>query len=231
MTHEPTREYGIEIDPRFADARTTCAGWPQLGFNRLSVGIQDFDPAVQQAINRVQSVEQTGRGAAGGARRRLRLGQRGPDLWPAAADPGRLRADAWTEVIALAPDRVAVYGYAHLPALFKAQRQIHDERAARLRPPGWRCSDGRWSGCVRPATSTSAWTISPAPTTNWRRAQRAGTLQRNFQGYSTHGDCDIVGLGVSAIGRIGDCYSQNARDLPGYYAALDAGQLPVARGL
>ncbi|HEY8682682.1 MAG TPA: coproporphyrinogen III oxidase, partial [Rhodanobacter sp.] len=63
------------------------------------------------------------------------------------------------------------------------------------------------------------------------RAQRAGTLQRNFQGYSTHGDCDIVGLGVSAIGRIGDSYSQNARDLTGYYAALDAGRLPIARGL
>jgi oxygen-independent coproporphyrinogen-3 oxidase len=62
-------------------------------------------------------------------------------------------------------------------------------------------------------------------------AQRAGTLQRNFQGYSTHGDCDIVGLGVSAIGRIGDSYSQNARDLIGYYAALDAGRLPVVRGL
>ncbi len=130
----------------------------------------------------------------------------------------------------MGPDRVAVYGYAHLPGMFKAQRQIEagqlPDAATRLALFGLALERLTAAGYVYIGMDHFA-----RDDDELARAQRAGTLQRNFQGYSTHGDCDIVGLGVSAIGRIGDTYSQSARDLTGYYAALDAGHLPVARGL
>jgi oxygen-independent coproporphyrinogen-3 oxidase len=123
-----------------------------------------------------------------------------------------------------------VYGYAHLPEMFKAQRQIDaadlPDAATRLALFGRALEHLSAAGYVYIGMDHFA-----KASYELVLAQRAGTLQRNFQGYSTHGDCDIVGLGVSAIGRIGDSYSQNARDLIGYYAALDAGRLPVVRGL
>jgi oxygen-independent coproporphyrinogen-3 oxidase len=134
------------------------------------------------------------------------------------------------EVVALAPDRVAVYGYAHLPHLFKAQRQIDavdlPDAATRLALFGSALERLSAAGYVYIGMDHFA-----RPGDELVQAQRSGALQRNFQGYSTHGDCDIVGLGVSAIGRIGDSYSQNARDLPGYCMALDNDRLPVARGI
>jgi oxygen-independent coproporphyrinogen III oxidase len=132
--------------------------------------------------------------------------------------------------VALNPDRVAVYGYAHLPEMFKAQRQIAaaelPDASTRLALFGRALEFLSAAGYVYIGMDHFAKAGDELV-----QAQRTGTLQRNFQGYSTHGDCDIVGLGVSAIGRIGDSYSQNARDLIGYYAALDAGRLPVVRGL
>jgi oxygen-independent coproporphyrinogen-3 oxidase len=222
------REYGIEIDPRFADGDYIRA-LAALGFNRISVGIQDFDPAVQVAVNRIQSVEQTRDVLV--AARDSGYGSASVDLiygLPKQTMNGFART--LDEVIALAPDRVAVYGYAHLPNLFKAQRQIHAEElpdaATRLALFGLAfrklCDAGYvYVGMDHFARADDELVL----------AQRAGTLQRNFQGYSTHGDCDIVGLGVSAISRIGDSYSQSARDLIGYEAALDNGRLPVARGI
>jgi len=125
---------------------------------------------------------------------------------------------------------VAVYGYAHLPRLFKAQNQIASadlpDPATRLKLLGLALGKLLDAGYVYIGMDHFA-----RPDDELVRAQRRGTLQRNFQGYSTGSDCDIVGLGMSAIGRIGDCYSQNARDLPGYYMALDNGRLPVVRGI
>jgi oxygen-independent coproporphyrinogen-3 oxidase len=125
---------------------------------------------------------------------------------------------------------VAVYGYAHLPEMFKAQRQIVAEElpdaGTRLALFGRALAQLSAAGYVYIGMDHFARADDELAV-----AQRAGTLQRNFQGYSTHGDCDIIGLGVSAISRIGDSYSQSARDLTGYYATLDAGRLPVARGL
>jgi len=225
---ERTREFGIEIDPRFADG-DYMRGLGELGFNRLSVGIQDFDPAVQQAVNRIQSVEETrevieaGR-AAGFASASVDLIYGRPKQSLEGFDR------TLTEVIALEPDRVAVYGYAHLPDLFKAQKHIHAEDlpdpATRLALFGRALERLSAAGYVYVGMDHFA-----RYDDELARAQREGSLQRNFQGYSTHGNCDIVGLGVSAIGRVGDTYSQNARDLTGYYAALDAGRLPIARGL
>jgi oxygen-independent coproporphyrinogen-3 oxidase len=222
------REYGIELDPRFADAGYVRA-LGRLGFNRVSVGIQDFDPQVQQAVNRVQSEAQTRKVIE--AARDAGFGSASVDLiygLPRQGIDGFRRT--LQQVIELDPDRVAVYGYAHLPALFKAQNQI---KATELPDPATRL------GLLRTALEmlTAAGYIYigmdhfARADDELARAQQAGSLQRNFQGYSTHGGCDIVGLGVSAISRIGDSYSQNARDLVGYYAALDGGRLPVARGI
>lgn len=225
---EGEREYGIEIDPRYADGRYVRE-LAALGFNRLSVGIQDFDPAVQSAVNRVQSVQQT-REVIDAARREG-YGSVSVDLiygLPHQTLDGFRRTLA--QVIALAPDRVAVYGYAHLPHLFKAQSQIHaddlPDAAARLALFGAAFAALREAGYVYVGMDHFA-----REDDELVRAQRAGTLQRNFQGYSTHGDCDIVGLGVSSISRVGDSYSQNVRDLTGYEAALASGRLPVSRGI
>jgi oxygen-independent coproporphyrinogen-3 oxidase len=222
------REYGIEIDPRHSDGRYV-RDLAALGFNRLSVGIQDFDADVQVAVNRIQSVAQTREVIE--AARDEGYGSVSVDLiygLPRQTLAGF--AQTLDQVIALAPDRIAVYGYAHMPHLFKAQQQID---AADLPGPARRlalferafsmlCEAGYvYVGMDHFARTDDELVL----------AQRAGTLQRNFQGYSTHGDCDILGLGVSSISRIGDSYSQNARDLVGYEAALAAGRLPVARGV
>jgi len=222
------REYGIEIDPRYADRRY-IRDLAALGFNRLSVGIQDFDPNVQVGVNRIQSVVQT-RDVIDAARE-AGYGSVSVDLiygLPRQTLDGFQRT--LDQVLALAPDRIAVYGYAHLPHLFKAQQQIESaelpDAATRLALFGVAFRALCDAGYVYVGMDHFARADDELV-----RAQRAGTLQRNFQGYSTHGDCDIVGLGVSAISRVGDSYSQNARDLVGYEAALDADRLPTARGI
>ena len=228
FSRDATREFGIELDPRFCDADYVRALAP-LGFNRVSVGIQDFDPEVQVAVNRIQSVAQTR--AVLDAARESGFRSASVDLiygLPKQTLAGFART--LDEVIALAPDRIAAYAYAHLPQRFKAQRQIHaadlPDAATRLRLLGLTvekltAAGYRYIGMDHFAREGD----------ELARAQDAGTLQRNFQGYSTHGGCDLIGLGMSAISHIGASYSQNAHDLPGYYAALDAGRLPVARGL
>jgi oxygen-independent coproporphyrinogen-3 oxidase len=221
-------EAGIEVDPRFADF-DYVGGLGKMGFNRISIGVQDFDPAVQAAVNRIQTLEQTTavvEGARAAGFRSVNV-----DLiygLPKQTLDGFART--LDQTIGLAPDRVAVYGYAHLPRLFKAQRQIEGgdlpDPATRLKLLGLALEKLMDAGYVYIGMDHFA-----RPDDELVRAQREGTLQRNFQGYSTGSDCDIVGLGMSAIGRIGDSYSQNARDLPGYYMALDNGRLPVMRGI
>ncbi|WP_114241334.1 oxygen-independent coproporphyrinogen III oxidase [Dyella sp. C9] len=226
--HDGPHEYGIEIDPRYADGRYV-SDLATLGFNRMSVGIQDFDPAVQAAVNRIQGVERTREVID--AARSSGYGSVSVDLiygLPRQTLGGFDRT--LDQVIELAPDRIAVYGYAHLPRLFKAQQQIDagdlPEPAMRLALFGRAFQRLCDAGYVYVGMDHFARADDELAT-----AQRRGTLQRNFQGYSTHGDCDIIGLGVSAISRIGDSYSQNARDLPGYEAALEQGRLPVVRGI
>ncbi|TBR40019.1 MULTISPECIES: oxygen-independent coproporphyrinogen III oxidase [Dyella] len=222
------REYGIELDPRYCGG-DYVRGLGELGFNRVSVGIQDFDPDVQVAVNRIQSVAQT---------REVLDAARASGFTSCSVDliyglPRQTLAGfgrTLGEVIALAPHRIAVYGYAHLPDLFKAQSQIDaaelPDASTRLELFGLALRRLSEAGYVYVGMDHFARADDELV-----RAQRAGTLQRNFQGYSTHGDCDIVGLGVSAIGRVGDTYSQNERDLGAYFAAIDAGRLPVAKGL
>src|SRR5690606_12024570 len=134
------------------------------------------------------------------------------------------------DVIALAPDRVATYSYAHLPDRFPAQRQLHDEdlpdAATRLALIGQTVSVLSAAGYQYIGMDHFA-----LPDDDLSRAQREGTMQRNFQGYSAHGDCDMIGIGVSSIGHVGRSLHQNARDLATYYAAIDAQRLPVHRGM
>ena len=228
LSRAVNREFGIEIDPRFADGKYMQA-MGELGFNRLSVGIQDFDPEVQKAVNRIQSFEQTHEVID--AARQSGFRSVSVDLiygLPLQTVAGFSRT--LEQIIELNPDRVAVYGYAHLPEMFKAQRQIKAEQmpdsATRLALFGRSLELLGAAGYVYIGMDHFA-----RGSDELARAQRDGSLQRNFQGYSTHGNCDIIGLGPSAISRIGDSYSQNARDLVGYYLALDNGKLPVARGM
>ena len=228
LSDDAEREFGIEVDPRYADAGMIrdLAG---LGFNRISLGIQDFDPDVQVAVNRVQSIEQT-RGVIEAARE---SGFRSISVDLIHGLPKQTPerfARTLEEVIALRPDRVATYAYAHMPERFRAQRRIDTlelpDAPTRLALIGLSVemlvdAGYRYIGLDHFAL----------PGDDLSHAQRVGTMQRNFQGYSTHGDCDLIGLGMSSIGHIGRSFHQNARDLPTYYAAISSGCLPVQKGM
>jgi oxygen-independent coproporphyrinogen-3 oxidase len=223
-----TRDFSIEIDPRFIDP-ADIAAYAHLGFNRASLGVQDFDPEVQRAVNRVQSVEQTL--AVIDACRLRRFRSVNVDLiygLPMQTLAGFERT--LDIVLKVRPDRLAIYSYAHLPELFKAQRQIDPST---LPTPETKLellslAIERLSAAGYEYIGMDHFALPEDPLA---LAQANGTLHRNFMGYTTHADCDLVGLGVSAIGHIGDCYSQNARDLPTWEASLDCGRLPVWRGL
>ncbi|MGE0386128.1 MAG: oxygen-independent coproporphyrinogen III oxidase [Gammaproteobacteria bacterium] len=222
-------EYAIEIDPREVGP-DTLALLGGLGFNRLSVGVQDFDPRVQKAVNRIQGRERTD--AAIRAARAAGFGSVSVDLiYGLPFQSVRTFMDTLEAVLAIAPDRLAVFNYAHMPAQFPQQRRI---RAEDLPPPAEKLAI--LGATIARLTAAGYVYIGmdhfALPNDELARAQREGTLYRNFQGYSTHSDCDLIGLGVTAIGQVGASYSQNARTLPEYYAACsDAQRLPLMRGL
>jgi oxygen-independent coproporphyrinogen-3 oxidase len=221
-------EYSIEIDPREVNTATIDT-LRDVGFNRISMGVQDFEPRVQKAVNRLQSEQQT-RDAVDAARhagfRSISLDlMYGLPLQSVDSFAGTL-----DKVIDINPDRLSVFNYAHLPERFKPQRRINaeelpsaDEKLAILQMTIERLTG---AGYIYIGMDHFA-----KPNDELAIAQRAGTLQRNFQGYSTHADCDLVALGITSIGKVGNCYSQNASTLDDYYARLDAGQLPVMRGI
>jgi oxygen-independent coproporphyrinogen-3 oxidase len=222
------RDYSIELDPRHAPA-ALVRRLVELGFNRVSLGVQDFDPDVQQAINRMQPLSQTQEAVA--AARAVGVQSVNLDLiYGLPRQHPESFARTLESVVAIRPERIALYAYAHLPQRFKAQRQI---AAGELPSPAIKLA--LLGMAIRAFTEAGYRYIGmdhfALPDDPLARAQDAGTLQRNFQGYSTHGQCDLVGLGVSAISHVGDCYAQNLRDLPGYYAALEASRLPIARGI
>jgi oxygen-independent coproporphyrinogen-3 oxidase len=222
------REFGIEIDPRTCDPDYVRM-LARHGFNRISVGIQDFDPEVQKAVNRIQSVEQTR--AVLDTARECGFRSTSVDLiYGLPKQTPEKFARTLDQVIALGSDRIACYAYAHLPERFKAQRQIVaadlPDAATRLKLLGLSVEKLTAAGYRYVGMDHFA-----RPSDDLAQAQDAGTLQRNFQGYSTHGDCDLIGLGMSSISHVGATFSQNARDLPTYYAALDTSRLAVVRGL
>ncbi len=221
-------EYSIEIDPRTVDIER-IGFLRSLGFNRLSLGVQDFDPTVQRAVNRIQSEAQTLgiiEAARDAAFKSISLDLiYGLPFQTVASFDSTL-----TRVIESSPDRISVFNYAHLPQLFKTQRQI-DETALPLPEEKLRI----FQHAIERLTDAGYVYIGmdhfAKPSDELAVAQREGKLSRNFQGYATHGDCDIVGMGVSAIGRIGNSYSQNERDLERYQERLESGDLAIFRGV
>jgi oxygen-independent coproporphyrinogen-3 oxidase len=221
-------ELSIEVDPRTV-TRERLAHLGRLGFNRLSFGVQDFDADVQRAVHRVQSFESV-RDLVNDARE-LGFESINVDLiygLPLQTPESFARTIA--QVNTLRPDRIALYAYAHLPARFKPQRRIN---ADELPPAGDRVQmlRGAIAGFLEQGYDYIGMDHFALPSDSLAVAKRQGKLHRNFQGYSTQPDCDLVGLGVSAIGQMGDCYSQNAKTLPEYYEAIGEGRLPVVRGL
>lgn len=221
------REFSLEVDPRTASSERIQA-LAELGFNRLSFGVQDFNPAVQAAVNRIQSVEQTEELIV--AARRAGFRSVSVDLIYGLPKQTVASFDATlAKVIAMRPDRIATYNYAHLPQLFRAQRLIRPED---MPPPERKLELLELT--IDRLTAAGYVYIGmdhfALPEDELTLAQRNGTLQRNFQGYSTHAECDLIGLGITAIGNVGGSYSQNVRELFQYYAKLDANEIPVFRG-
>ena len=224
----PDAEISLEVDPRKVDA-DTIGFLGEIGFNRISVGIQDFDPAVQAAVNRIQSEAETRTVIA--AARESGFTSVNADLiygLPRQTVPGF--AATLDKVIQASPDRIALYSYAHVPHLFKAQRHIEvtelpapDVKLAILALAIEKLGA---AGYVYIGMDHFA-----KPEDELAVAQREHKLHRNFQGYSTRPDCDLLAFGISAIGKVGDAYVQNVKTLEEYYARLDAGALPVLRGI
>ena len=224
----PDFECSIEVDPRKVEPGA-MAFLAELGFNRVSIGVQDFDPQVQKAVHRVQSEEVTCRAIEEARASGFRsvnldliygLPKQTLDGFNATLD----------KVLALDPDRIALYSYAHLPQVFKPQRRIaeSDLPSPETRLEIFTLAIGRLS---RAGYLYIGMDHFAKPVDDLAVAQRQGRLQRNFQGYSTHPECNMLGFGISAIGRVGPTYYQNLKTLNDYYAALDAGRLPVWRGV
>jgi oxygen-independent coproporphyrinogen-3 oxidase len=220
-------EISIEVDPRTVTP-ARLAHLRTLGFNRLSFGVQDFDADVQQAVHRVQSFESV-RVLMESARALGYCSINADLIYGLPKQTAASFAETVRQIGELLPDRIALYAYAHLPERFKPQRRIAEadlpgasERVTMLGDAinGFLARDYVYIGMDHFALADDSLAI----------AKKEGTLQRNFQGYSTQPECDLVALGVSAIGRIGDCYYQNAKTLPEYHDALAAGVLPVVRG-
>jgi len=228
FTVEADAEIAIEVDPRTVDA-TRLERLAQMGFNRLSFGVQDFDPAVQKAVHREQSFEQVARllEASRG------LGFRSTNLDLIHGLPLQTPASfARTigQVKELRPDRIALYAYAHLPERFKPQRRIE---AADLPSPAQKIGmlGAAMAALVEAGYEHIGMDHFALPDDSLAVARRQGRLHRGFQGYTDQPEGDLIGLGVSAIGRVGGCYSQNTKDLAEYYDALEQGSFAVVRGL
>jgi oxygen-independent coproporphyrinogen III oxidase len=224
----PNGEYSIEIDPRTVDAEKMLA-LREMGFNRVSLGVQDFDPDVQKAVNRVQSEEQTL--AVIASAREYGFDSVNIDLIYGLPKQNLITYNrTLAKVLAAQPDRIAIYNYAHLPARVKSQRRINADEIpspdTKLKLLGLATQRLTEAGYVYIGMDHFA-----KPNDSLAVAQRSGRLQRNFQGYSTHAETDLVGLGVSSIGAIGPTYSQNRKELQDYYDALDRGELPITRGM
>lgn len=221
-------EYSIEIDPREV-GKDTIAFLRELGFNRMSLGVQDFELDVQKAVNRIQTEAQT-RHAIEAARA---SGFKSVSFDLIYGLPHQTRetfARTLDKVLELSPDRVSVFNYAHLPEVFKPQRRINiddvpkpEEKLIILKQAIDILTN---AGYVYIGMDHFA-----KPDDELARAQRDGTLYRNFQGYSTHADCDLIGFGVTSIGMVADCYVQSMKTLDEYYLCIEANKLPVYRGL
>ncbi|XZG70674.1 oxygen-independent coproporphyrinogen III oxidase [Chitinibacteraceae bacterium HSL-7] len=227
LTFAEDGEYSIEIDPRKVSA-ATVAQLASLGFNRMSVGVQDFDPDVQQAVNRIQSEAET-RAVIDAARAHGFKSISLDLIYGLPRQTPERFAATLARVLEIRPDRLSLYSYAHLPHLFKTQRQIAESDL-----PSADMKLDILALAIQTLTAAGYVYIGmdhfALPDDELAVAQRAGTLHRNFQGYSTHADIDLLALGVSAISKLGGTYSQNAKTTAEYGAMLAEGRLPLIRG-
>jgi len=224
----PGGETSIEIDPRTV-TRARLQHVHRLGFNRLSFGVQDFEPAVQVAVHRIQPAWQVFDLVA--ASREIGFESVNVDLiYGLPRQSQETFARTLQQVCQLRPDRIALYAYAHLPERFKPQRRIDAQHLPSAADKVGMLSDALAvlmdAGYVYVGMDHFA-----LPDDALAVAKRQGRLHRNFQGYSTQPDGDLIALGVSSIGRVGATYSQNAKTLDDYYDLLDQGRFPVVRGL
>lgn len=225
---DSTGDYSIEVDPRRIGV-DLIQQLRELGFNRMSLGVQDFDPAVQQAVNRIQSKEET----LAVLEAAKQAGFRSINLDLIYGLPRQTVASfmrTLDTVIAANPDRLSLFNYAHLPHLFKTQQQIKTDEL-----PSASEKLAILKGSIERLTAAGYEFVGmdhfAKPDDELVLAQQNGSLYRNFQGYSTHANCDLIGLGASAIGKVGDTYSQNPRTLEDYYAAVKAHGIAVFRGV
>ncbi len=228
LLDDDSGEYSIELDPR--EVTTASVNLlRKLGFNRISLGVQDFNPKVQQAVNRIQSFKET---------RDVILAARKNEFHSISLDliyglPFQTVAsfnETVDKVLELEPDRLSVFNYAHLPEMFKTQRQINsadlpsaEDKLAILQQVTNKLIDAGYEyiGMDHFAKPTDELAI----------AQKERKLYRNFQGYSTNSDCDLVALGITSIGKVADSYSQNIKTIKEYTEAVNSGKLPVYRGV
>ena len=224
----PGGEYSVEIDPRTV-TRERLAHLAALGFNRLSFGVQDFEAAVQKAVHRIQPAEQVFDLVA--AARELGFESINVDLiYGLPMQTPETLERTLAQITQLRPDRIALYAYAHLPERFKPQRRIHLQDL----PPAV-SKLVMLSSAMRVLMAAGYVYVGmdhfALPADALAVAKRQGRLHRNFQGYSTQPDCDLIALGVSSIGRVGPTFSQNVKTLDDYYDLLNQGHLPVVRGM
>jgi len=228
LLDDDSGEYSIELDPR--EVTTASVNLlRKLGFNRISLGVQDFNPKVQQAVNRIQSYKET---------RDVILAARKNEFHSISLDliyglPFQTVAsfnETVDKVLELEPDRLSIFNYAHLPEMFKTQRQINsadlpsaEDKLAILQQVTNKLIDAGYEyiGMDHFAKPTDELAI----------AQKERKLYRNFQGYSTNSDCDLVALGITSIGKVADSYSQNIKTIKEYTEVIDSGKLPIYRGV
>jgi len=228
LSGDESREFSIEVDPRTV-GRERLANLASLGFNRISLGVQDIDPKVQEAVNRIQDKDATLDMVE--ASRKLGFNSVSIDLiYGLPLQTTASFANTIDTVVSVKPNRLAVYNYAHLPHLFRAQRMIDSKDIpspeTKLELMELTIDKLTAAGYVYIGMDHFA-----LPDDELTIAQQEGGLQRNFQGYSTRKECDLVGLGVSAIGKVGDCYAQNLKDIPTWQSVVAEGKLPIWRGV
>jgi len=220
-------EYSIEIDPRKANIET-IALLRDLGFNRISLGVQDLSEQVQRAVNRIQPESVTK--AIVDAAHYYKFKSINIDLiYGLPFQTIESFRKTIKKVIHYSPDRIAIYNYAHMPHLFGPQRRIAEkdlpsanEKLAILQMVIELLTN---AGYVYIGMDHFA-----KPDDELAAAQRNGGLHRNFQGYSSHQECDMVAMGITSISKIADCFSQNVKTLDAYYQYLDQQQLPILKG-
>jgi oxygen-independent coproporphyrinogen-3 oxidase len=228
LSADDDREFSIEVDPRTI-GRDRLAALAEMGFNRISLGVQDIDPAVQKAVNRIQDPQATLQMIEDS--RRLGFNSVSIDLiYGLPLQTVESFGHTIDTVVASRPNRLAVYNYAHLPHIFRAQRMIDakDIPSPETKLQLMELTIEKLTGHGYVYIGMDHFAL---PDDELTVAQREGGLQRNFQGYSTRRGCDLVGLGVSSIGKIGDCYAQNLKDIPTWQSVVADGRLPIWRGV